>query len=109
MTAAEFRAVDPIRQKMEAPMMRLFVSAVALMLVALPASAQTGGTMTAPSGQNSGAGIPGQPGNKNGPPAHGSMGTSTGQSNESTREQDSAKIPGMRGNKSGPAAHPPSR
>jgi hypothetical protein len=46
--------------------------ATAFAIVTLPASAQTtappaGGQVTAPSGQNSGAGIPGKPGSKSGP------------------------------------------
>ncbi len=103
-------------------MLRLLASALALALVSSPALSQTSnpsgsGQVTVPSGQNSGAGIPGQPGNKNGPPAKApSETTGAGASappeanpnNDSIRQQDPAKIPGMPGNKSGPAVRPPS-
>ncbi|HVY58609.1 MAG TPA: hypothetical protein VHA77_12225 [Xanthobacteraceae bacterium] len=100
-------------------MLRILAGAVALSLVALPATAQTTGPggqgqVTTPSGQNSGAGISGQPGNKNGPPAKspsattGAGGSTMSPGNDTVRQQDSAKIPGMPGNKSGPAVKPPS-
>ena len=54
---------------------------------------------TAPSTQNSGAGMPGKPGSKSGPAAK--PGT-IGQGNPAVQQQDSAKIPGLPGNKSGP-------
>jgi hypothetical protein len=60
--------------------------------------AQTTGT------PNSGAGVPGQPGNKSGP------GVKQGQtlSGQSTGiSQDQSKVPGLPGNKSGPAERPP--
>ncbi len=60
---------------------------------------------------NSGAGISGQAGNKNGPAASPSgtqANNQNGQQNETVREQDSAKIPGKPGGKSGPAVNPPS-
>ena len=54
----------------------------------------------ATSAQNSGAGISGAPGNKNGPAARqGTVG-----SNTSTQQQDPARVQGMPGNKSGPPA-----
>jgi hypothetical protein len=58
--------------KREFAMLRLLMGATALAIVTLPASAQTtapsgGGQVTAPSGQNSGAGIPGKPGSKSRP------------------------------------------
>ena len=60
---------------------------------------------------NSGAGIPGQAGNKNGP-AMGSSGTAAGdqqsKQNNATGQQDTAGIPGKPGGKSGPAVMPPS-
>jgi hypothetical protein len=68
------------------------------------------GQATIPSAQNSGAGIPGQPGVESGPTANPSTGTTgLGQDrhNEEIREQDSAKIPGLPGSKSGPAITPP--
>jgi hypothetical protein len=66
------------------------------------------GQVTVPSGQNSGAGIPGKPGNKSGPTANHSTATtgvganSNDQRNEGVREQDSAKIPGLLGSKGMP-------
>jgi hypothetical protein len=60
--------------------------------------AQTTGT------PNSGAGVPGQPGNKSGPavkPGQTPSGQSTG------INQDQSKVPGLPGNKSGPAEKPP--
>ena len=62
-------------------------------------------------GPNSGAGISGQAGNKNGPAASSpgtQANTQSNQQNEAVREQDSAKIPGKPGSKSGPAVTPPS-
>jgi len=62
-----------------------------------------GGTATSPSAQNSGAGIAGAPGNKNGPPAKtGTVGSSS--QNQSVQEQDPANVKGLPGNKSGPPA-----
>jgi hypothetical protein len=49
---------------------------------------------------NSGAGVPGQPGNKPGPPAYRDQ--NTGQASP-----DQSKVPGQPGNKSGPAVQPP--
>ena len=101
-------------------MLRLAAAALALAAIVSPALSQTGGSsgagqVTVPSGQNSGAGIPGQPGDKNGPPAQtpsattgAAAGSSQTPSNEGVREQDPAKIPGQPGNKSGPAVKPPS-
>jgi hypothetical protein len=89
-----------------------------LTLLAFPAWAQSANPsgpaqVTTPSGQNSGAGISGQPGNKSGPAAKpgsattGSAGSQAGQ-NATTRQQDPAKIPGLPGGKSGRATSPPS-
>jgi hypothetical protein len=97
-------------------MLRLFTSAIALAIVTLPASAQTtapsgGGQVTVPSGQNSGAGIPGKPGSKSGPAAKSSSettGSDLSDQNRAVREQDPSKIPGQPGSKSGPAVSPPS-
>jgi hypothetical protein len=96
-------------------MLRFVNGAIALAIVTLPASAQTtarpgGGDVTVPSGQNSGAGIPGHPGSKSGPAAKSqseTTGTDMDQHNRTIREQDSSKIPGQPGNKSGPAVRPP--
>jgi hypothetical protein len=59
------------------------------------------GAGAAPSAPNSGAGIGGAPGNKNGPPA-GTVGSSS--SNLSVQQQDSSNVKGLPGNKSGPPA-----
>ena len=84
-----------------------------LAVTALPALAQTNNSpnVSTPSGQNSGAGVSGYPGNKNGPAVKGTVGsgTSTSQQNSAVQQQDAAKIPGMRGNKSGPAENKPPR
>lgn len=103
-----------------AEMLRSFAATVAtLALLALPVAAQTPpantpGQGTAPSGQNSGAGVPGLPGNKSGPAVRSPSGTSgaatgsTSQQDPSVRQQDTSKVPGMPGSKSGPAERPPS-
>jgi hypothetical protein len=97
-------------------MLRLLMGAIALAIVTLPASAQNtaptaGGQVTVPSGQNSGAGIPGKPGSKSGLAAKSSSettGSDMNDQNRAVRQQDSSKIPGQPGNKSGPAVRPPS-
>ena len=61
-------------------------------------------TATAPSAQNSGAGISGAPGNKNGPAANKGTVGSANENNLSVQEQDPANVKGMPGNKSGPPA-----
>lgn len=53
-----------------------------------------------PSAQNSGTGVSGAPGGKNGPPANA---TTTG-INQSVQQQDSSGVKGLPGNKSGPPA-----
>lgn len=85
--------------------MKAHVAAALAMLIVstLPALAQT--TSTQPSnGQNSGTGIAGQPGGKNGPAA---KSDATNQTNPTTRQQDSSKVQGKPGSKSGPAVTPP--
>jgi hypothetical protein len=59
------------------------------------ALAQTTGT------PNSGAGVPGQPGNKSGPAVK------PGEHNPTVSGQDQSKVPGLPGNKSGPAPQKP--
>lgn len=69
------------------------------------------GQTATPGTHNSGAGVAGQAGNKNGPAASSSEPQANNQGarqNEAVREQDSAKIPGKPGGKSGPAVMPPS-
>ena len=75
----------------------------------VPAAAQTTTRpdVSTPSAQNSGAGISGYSGNKNGPSGKsGTVGSSvrTNQNDPTVRQQDPAKIQGMPGNKSGPPA-----
>ena len=97
-------------------MLRLLMGAIALAIVTLPASAQTtdrpgDGQVTVPSGQNSGTGIPGQPGSKSGPAAKSSpetTGSDMNDHNRAVRQQDPSKIPGQPGNKSGPEVRQPS-
>jgi hypothetical protein len=57
-------------------------------------------TTTAP---NSGAGVPGAPGNKSGPAVK------PGEHNPTVSGQDQSKVPGLPGNKSGPAPQKPSK
>jgi hypothetical protein len=84
--------------------------ALALALSVAPAFAQTTkpDVSNAPSAQNSGAGIPGQPGGKSGPAApRGNTvgaGTSANPQNPTVQQQDTSKIQGKPGNKSGPPA-----
>jgi hypothetical protein len=95
----------------------LGVAAGVLALAAWPALADTNAApnrspdVTGPRGQSSGAGIPGQPGNKSGPavrPPRGSSGATAGvdQTNPSTRLQDPSGIEGKPGHQSGPPAKP---
>ncbi|MBR0915392.1 hypothetical protein [Bradyrhizobium japonicum] len=84
--------------------------AVAFALSASAAAAQTTqpNVSNAPSTQNSGTGIAGQPGNKNGPAAKPSdtVGSSSG-TNSTVQQQDTSNVKGLPGNKSGPAAKKP--
>ncbi len=86
--------------------------AIASTTLAFPAFAQGDKpNVSVPSGQNSGAGIPGYPGNKNGPAANkGTVGSSAAMKpdNPTVRDQDAANIKGQPGNKSGPPAKKPS-
>jgi hypothetical protein len=62
-----------------------------------------GDASSATSAQNSGAGISGAPGNKNGPAMQqGTVGSNT--QDKSVQQQDPAHVQGMSGNKSGPPA-----
>jgi hypothetical protein len=97
-------------------MLRVLMGTAVFAMLTLAASAQNtapqgGGQVTVPSGQNSGAGIPGKPGNKSGPavkPSGETTGSDMSDHNRAVRQQDSSKIPGQPGNKSGPSAKPPS-
>ena len=96
--------------------MNWILRTVALTL-ALSTSAALGQTTTqpdvstAPSAQNSGAGIAGQPGNKNGPAVKpgDTVGSTMNQQNPTIQEQDTSGIKGMPGNKNGPPAKRPDR
>ena len=86
--------------------------AVGLLTSVSAASAQSGQQHNAapPSAQNSGAGIQGAPGNKNGQPANSGTvgsGTTVNQQNPAVSAQDPANIKGMPGNKNGPPARKP--
>ncbi|OSI65383.1 hypothetical protein [Bradyrhizobium canariense] len=94
--------------------MKCIVSLAALSLAATgPAAlAQTKPDVSAaPSAQNSGAGIAGQPGNKNGPAAKpgDTVGSSStmNQQNPTVQQQDTSNIKGLPGNKNGPPAKRP--
>lgn len=92
------------------------ITLLVLAVLALPqaATAQSGrqpDVSSAPSAQNSGAGIAGQPGNKNGPALKpgdtvGTSGTNPA-GNTTVQSQDSSNIKGLPGNKSGPPAKRP--
>jgi hypothetical protein len=89
--------------------MKLLQAAAVLALIAPPAFAAENTTTPSnnvPSAQNSGAGIAGQPGGKNGPATTGHVANSD-QTNPTTRLRDTSKIPGKAGGKSGPAVMPP--
>jgi hypothetical protein len=66
----------------------------------MPGQMGTDTSSAQPSAQNSGTGVSGAPGNKNGPPANVST---TGASNSAIQQQDSSGVKGLPGNKSGPA------
>jgi hypothetical protein len=93
--------------------MKWIVSTVAIALIlsgpaALAQTTTTPNAATAPSSQNSGTGIPGQPGNKSGPAAKpdDTVGASSGV-NSTVQQQDTSKIKGLPGSKSGPAVKKP--
>jgi hypothetical protein len=79
--------------------MRIMISLIvaATMIGGSATLAQTG---TAP---NSGAGVPGSPGNKSGPAVK------PGEHNPTVSGQDQSKVPGLPGNKSGPAPQKPQK
>jgi len=87
------------------------IFALTLSAPATIAQTTTPDVSTAPSAQNSGAGIAGQPGNKNGPATKPSetVGSSTtlNQQNPTVQQQDTSNIKGLPGNKSGPPAKKP--
>jgi|SRR5262245_8787735 len=95
-------------------MPKFLVGSLALVLTILPAVATAQKTSpdasstqsVQPTSPNSGAGIPGQPGNKSGPAAK--KPETTGSDASSKPSQDVSKIPGKPGSKSGPADKSPS-
>jgi len=93
--------------------MKCMVSAlaVAFALSASAAIAQTTqlNVSNAPSAQNSGAGIAGQPGNKNGPTAKPSDTVGSSSGTNSTAQQDTSNVKGLPGSKSGPEVKQPDR
>ena len=100
-----FRSSTGVIKAPEPNMTFRLTGAIAILaMVALPALAQT---QTSPSSQNSGAGIAGQPGGKNGPAPKSTA--SNDQNNPTTQLQDTSKIQGKPGSKSGPAVNPPSK
>jgi len=67
------------------------------------AATNSAGVSNAPSAQNSGTGIAGSPGSKNGPaPGQGTVGSNP--QNEHVQQQDPSNVKGLPGNKSGPPA-----
>jgi len=96
-------------------MLKFLVGGIALAFAALPVgalaqsnySSSPSGATVAPTSPNSGAGIPGQPGNKNGPaPKASTTGSGTNSGNVPLSKDDAAKVPGKAGGKSGPAVKP---
>jgi len=79
--AAEGATFANIGVTTEVGTMKKMVSAIVLSLAvtSLPALAQTNNApgVSTPSAPNSGAGVSGYPGNKNGPPAKGTVGSTT--------------------------------
>jgi hypothetical protein len=98
--------------------MRYLIVTATLAIALLPhvtrAQTNTGNAQpdatTATSAGNSGTGITGAPGNKNGPAATSDTTTgSNAQPNSTVQQQDSAKVKGLPGGKSGPAVKPEDR
>ncbi|MBV8697668.1 hypothetical protein [Bradyrhizobium sp.] len=88
--------------------MMVSVGAVMLAMSVVAASAQNKPDVSVPSSQNSGAGIQGAPGNKNGPPAQkGTVGSAATSNDQTVKDQDAANVKGLPGNKSGPAPKKP--
>ncbi|WP_229190194.1 hypothetical protein [Bradyrhizobium brasilense] len=67
-----------------------------------PATSTTG-AKNSPSAENSGTGVSGAPGNKNGP-AQGQDTVGSNPQNQHVRQQDPSNIKGLPGNKNGPPA-----
>ncbi len=98
-------------------MQKIFIGAIALAVATLPAasiaqttSIQKNDNVALPKG-NSGAGVSGMQGNKNGPAPKASSTTGEDVSNGGAGQagaQDATKVPGKTGGKAGPAARSPS-
>jgi hypothetical protein len=86
--------------------------AIASTMLAVPAFAQDKPqdkpNVQAPSGQNSGPGVQGYPGNKNGPPANQATVGSNAGTNPGMQSDDATNVKGLPGNKNGPPAKKPS-
>ena len=108
-------AASPRQRRRRMRMSCMILAVVLAGVVSVPAAIaqhKESDVSTAPSAQNSGAGIAGQPGGKSGPAAKsGTVGSSSSsnQGNSAVQQQDAAKIPGMPGNKSGPSQKPSRR
>jgi hypothetical protein len=93
----------------------IVTATLALTLSAALAQSQTNPTgaqpnpTASPSAGNSGAGIAGAPGNKNGPAATSGTTGSSASSNPTVQQQDSSTVKGLPGGKSGPAVKPEDR
>ena len=87
-------------------MLSTAILALAISGPAALAQTTSPGVSTTPSAPNSGAGIAGQPGNKNGPAAKPgeTVGSGVGAQKPSDQTQDTSNIKGLPGNKSGPPA-----
>jgi hypothetical protein len=84
--------------------------AFAMVIPALAQAPSTSGTGQSPApSSNSGAGIPGQSGNKSGPAAKppGSTGAVSSDQDSATRNQDASNIPGQPGARAAPPWRPP--
>jgi hypothetical protein len=96
-------------------MPKFLVGFFALLIAMLPVTAiaqvtspgSQDGQSAVPGTPNSGAGVAGQPGNKNGPPAK-RPATTGSDVKTGTSSQDTSKIPGKPGGKSGPPVQSPS-
>ena len=87
----------------------LTLATTLLPVLAQAPSTSEAGQSPAPTAPNSGAGIPGQPGNKSGPAAKPTGSAEALSSDQQkARNQDTSNIPGQPGGKSGPAVAPPS-
>ena len=73
------------------------------------ASAIAQSSAPTPVGPNSGAGVQGLPGNKNGPAVAPNTPSNSSADQSGTKQNDVSKVPGAPGGKSGPAVKPDSQ